>query len=146
MPLPDLNAEGELPVGVHRAPLDEVLARFGTGFTRREQVGERIKTALELAKSTGHLDRIILFGSFVTAKTEPRDADIILIMRDEFKLEDCPPNAAVLFDHMRAETELGASVFWIRPSLLIGDSLDQFVQSWQRKRNGGRRGIVEIVE
>jgi hypothetical protein len=36
-------------------------------------------------------------------------------------------------------------VFWIRPSLLIGDSLDQFVKSWQRKRDGSRRGIVEII-
>jgi Family of unknown function (DUF6932) len=145
MSLPDLNADGELPVGVHPAPLSELLARFGTGSAQREQVAERIRNVLELAQSTGHLHRFIVFGSFVTAKTEPRDADIILVMRDEFQLEHCPPAARVLFDHMRAETELGASVFWIRPCLLIGDSLDQFVQTWQRKRDGGRRGIVEIV-
>jgi hypothetical protein len=105
MSLPDLNAEGELPVGVHPARLNEVLARFGGGAMQRQHVAERIKNVLELAKSTGHLDRIIVFGSFVTAKTEPRDADIILVMRDEFELEHCPPKAAVLFDHLRAETE-----------------------------------------
>jgi hypothetical protein len=142
MSLPELNAEGDLPVGVHLALLSELLARFGTGSAQRKEVADRVKKVLDLARGTGHLDRIVVFGSFVTAKTAPRDEDIILVMRDEFELE---PDAAVLFDHLRAETELGASVFWIRPSLLIGDTLDQFVQSWQKKRDGGRRGIVEIV-
>jgi hypothetical protein len=39
----------------------------------------------------------------------------------------------------------GASVFWIQPSVLIGDSLDAFVAHWQVKRDGSKRGIVEVV-
>ncbi len=81
----------------------------------------------------------------VSAKSEPRDIDVILVMQNEFRSEDCPANVAVLFDHQRADQELGASVFWLRPEMLLGEPLDQFLDFWQTKRDGRRRGIVEIT-
>ena len=72
--------------------------------------------------------------------------DVILVMRDDFILRSCSPQALALFDHMRAAGELGASIFWIRPSMLFVESLDDFVASWQIKRGGGKRGIVEVKE
>jgi len=57
---------------------------------------------------------MIVFGSFVTAKAEPKDVDVVLVMRDDFDLPACPPECAVLFDHRRADDELGASDFWVR--------------------------------
>ena len=50
----------------------------------------------------------------------------------------------MLFDHARADAELRASVFWVRPGMLLGEPLDQFLAYWERKRDGRRRGIVEI--
>jgi hypothetical protein len=38
-----------------------------------------------------------------------------------------------------------SSIFWVRPGLLIGESLEDFVASWQIKRDGSRRGIVEVI-
>jgi hypothetical protein len=32
MPLPAFNENGDLPEGVHKASLDEVIARFGHGM------------------------------------------------------------------------------------------------------------------
>jgi hypothetical protein len=61
-----------------------------------------------------------------------------------FRLENCPAASLVLFDHIRADVELGASVFWVRPSMLLGEPLEQFLAHWERKRDGRRRGIVEI--
>jgi hypothetical protein len=46
---------------------------------------------------------------------------------------------------LRADDELGASVFWVRPEMLLGEPLEQFLAFWQTKRDGKRRGIVEIV-
>lgn len=40
--------------------------------------------------------------------------------------------------------ELGASVFWIRPEMLLGESLEKFFDFWQTTRDGRRRGVVEI--
>jgi hypothetical protein len=35
MPLPAFDEQGDLPVGVHQATLDEVLTRFGHGTPQR---------------------------------------------------------------------------------------------------------------
>jgi hypothetical protein len=66
------------------------------------------------------------------------------VIRDDFVLRSCSPDALVLFDHGKAASELGASIFWVRPAMLFLESLEEFVASWQIKRGGGKRGIVEV--
>lgn len=145
MTLPSLNENGELPEGVHPASFADVMQQFGVGAAQRVSVAQRLENIHRLAVSSGYLDRFIVFGSFVTDKAEPNDIDVVLVMRDEFELEQCDPAVAVLFDHEMADTNLGASVFWMRPSLLFFDTIDGFIANWQRKRDGTHRGIVEIV-
>lgn len=145
MPLPYLNNAGDMPAGLHRATLDEVMAAFGSGSTQRQLVAARLLSMYLAARGTDRLERFIVFGSFVTAKTHPNDVDIILVMRDDFVLEDCVEGSRMLFEHDQAETQFGASIFWIRPSLLL-EPLDEFLAHWQVKRDGARRGIVEVIE
>lgn len=136
---------GDLPVGVYQVNLAECLERFGQGNERRRRVSATLAEICRLASGTGQLDRVILFGSYVTAKMEPRDVDIILVMKDDFDVEKCDASTQVLFDHNRADHEFGASVFWIRPAmLLLDESLESFINRWQLKRDGSRRGILEI--
>jgi hypothetical protein len=144
MPLPDFNEFGDLPAGIHPATLDEVVARFGDGTAQRKAVTERLRRICQLATGTGYLDRLVVFGSYVSDVAEPNDVDVILVMQNDFRAESCPLEAAVLFDHTRANDELGASVFWVRPDMLFGEPLEQFLAFWQTKRDGQRRGIVEI--
>src|SRR5437868_1032868 len=110
MPLPEFNALGDLPEGIHLVGLDEVLARFGAGTPRRRTVTGQLRRIHSLAVSTGQLDRLIVFGSYVSNKPEPNDVDVILVMKNDFRSECCSPQQAVLFDHARADSELGASV------------------------------------
>ena len=49
---PDFNDNGDLPVGIHQATLDEVLQHFGTGTIQRRLVGQRLARIYKLAKST----------------------------------------------------------------------------------------------
>ena len=49
-----------------------------------------------------------------------------------------------LFDHAVAQARYGVSLFWIRPELLIGESLEEFIAYWQVKRGGTKRGMVEL--
>jgi hypothetical protein len=144
MPLPPFTNDGDLPAGVHSVSFEEVAERFGTGNPRRSEVAERLSRIRKLALASGGLDRMIVFGSFVTAKPEPNDVDVVLVMRDDFELSACPSECAVLFDHRRADDELGASVFWVRPAHLFGEPLADFITGWGRRREGGRRGIVEV--
>lgn len=144
MPLPEFNEFGDLPEGSHPASLAEVVARFGSGTAQRAAVTDRLHRIYRLAVATDHLDRLVVFGSYVSDMNEPNDVDVILVMRNDFRSEDCPVEASVLFDHARANDELGASVFWVRPDMLLGEPLEQFLAFWQTKRDGRRRGVVEI--
>lgn len=144
MPLPKFNECGDLPEGVHAASFPELLARFGTGSTQRVAVTLRLRRIFELAMSTDRLDRLIIFGSYVSDKPHPNDVDVILVMRDDFHPNSCGSEALALFDHNRAASELGASIFWIRPGMLLGRPLDEFIAHWQVKRDGRKRGIVEV--
>jgi hypothetical protein len=86
----------------------------------------------------------VVFGSFVTAKAEPNDLDIVLLMEDTFDLASLSGEAALLFKHMEAHNHFGASVFWTRRSGAIGGE-QTMIEYWQIRREGGQRGIVEIV-
>lgn len=144
MPLPAFNEFGDLPEGNHPASLAEMVARFGVGTAQRMAVTGRLHRIYRLAVTTGQLDRLLVFGSYVSDVSEPNDVDVILVMRSGFRCEDCPVEATVLFDHARANDELGASIFWVRPDMLLGEPLEQFLAFWQTKRDGRRRGVVEI--
>ena len=145
MSLPYFDNAGDMPAGLHRATIDEVLVRFGSGSPQRQAVAARLLRIYRAARETGRLERFIIFGSFVTTKADPNDVDIMLVMRDDFVLEDCIEGSRKLFEHDQAEREFGASVFWIRPSLLL-EPLDEFLAYWQVKRDQTRRGIVEVIE
>ena len=144
MPLPEFNEFGDLPEGNHPASLVDVVARFGSGTAQRVAVTLRLQKIYRLAVATGYLDRLILFGSYVSDVNDPNDIDVILVMRNDFRPEGCSVESSVLFDHARANDELGASIFWVRPDMLLGEPLEQFLAFWQTKRDGRRRGVVEI--
>ncbi|MDE3089234.1 MAG: hypothetical protein KGJ80_07600 [Chloroflexota bacterium] len=144
MALPEFNAAGDLPPGVYRATLPEIIERFGSDIGQRGLCAQRLLRVHGLAQRTGHLQSLILFGSYITSKPAPNDVDIVLVMDDSFRLEECPLEARGLFDHAVAQARYGASVFWMRPALLLGESLDDFVSYWQIKRDGSKRGIVEV--
>ena len=77
---PEFDDNGDLPAGIHQATLDEVLQHFGTGSVQRRLVGQRLERIYKLAQNTGRVARFIVFGSFVTAKPDPGDVDIFMLM------------------------------------------------------------------
>lgn len=130
---PEFNSEGDLPVGVHRASLSDVTEHFGAGTQQRRIVSRRLVGIFDLASSTRHLSRFIIFGSFVTAKPSPNDVDILGDRRCQCCLS--PIHGAEL---------VGASIFWLRRFAAIGGE-QTAIEDWQFKRDGTRRGIVEVT-
>ena len=145
MPLPSIAESGDLPQGVHPASLQEVLIQFGQATRQRKLVGMRLERVYELAAATGHMKRFIVFGSFVTAKPEPNDVDVFLVMHDTFALNQVTGEARLVFDHPAAQAHFGASVFWLRQLAALPNE-EEAVLGWQLKRDGTRRGIVEVME
>lgn len=144
MALPNFNDKGDLPDGVHQATIDEVAIRFEGETLQRQTVTANLLKIYQLAKATNKLDRLIIFGSYVTAKPSPNDVDVVLVFKDDFSFAACAEETKKLLDHSQADKEFGASVFWIRPSLIILETLEQFIAHWQIKRDQTFRGIVEV--
>ena len=141
---PPLNAAGDLPPGIHPATLADVVERFGKSSPRRATVARRLERIYSLVRATGHLARFIIFGSFITAKAEPNDVDIFLLMDDDFDVSKVTGEAAILFDHLAAQNYEGASIFWVRRIGAMGGE-QAAIEDWQIKRDGARRGLVEIT-
>ena len=141
---PEFNESGDLPIGIHRAALAEVINHFGRGSFQRVIVAQRLERIYSLASQTGKVARFIIFGSFVTNKMSPRDVDVFLLMDDTFDVGKVKGEAAIIFNHMSAQNYEGASIFWVRRMAAFGGE-NEAVAFWQVKRNGEKRGIVEVI-
>ena len=71
--------------------------------------------------------------------------DVFLLMEDGFDTGQLTGESRILFDHGAAQAHFGASVFWLRRVAALGGE-EQTVAGWQTKRDGTRRGIIEILE
>jgi len=143
--LPPLTKLGDLPAGIHQANWVELGERFGAGSAARVRALGRLRFLYELVSRTGKLGRFLVFGSFVSVSSEPRDVDVVLIMTEDFRLEEAPRESQTLFSHADAEARFGASVFWVREGMLTGQQMHDFLETWQLKRDGTHRGIVEVT-
>ena len=141
---PEFDHNGDLPVGIHEATLDDVLQHFGTGTVQRRLIGQRLERIYRLVSNTGQVARFVVFGSFVTAKPDPGDVDIFMLMEDSFDSNQVGGEAAIIFDHLAVQNLEGASVFWIRQLAAI-DGDQEALEHWQIKRDKTRRGIVEVI-
>lgn len=125
---PEFNSEGDLPSGVYRASLTDVIDHFGTATPQRRIVSRRLARIFELASSTRHLSRFIVFGSFVTSKLAPNDVDIFLLMEDSFEVGQLTGAATVVFRQSTAQ-----KIGWAPASFGYGGSLQSEESSRQSK-------------
>ena len=143
--IPALNRNGDLPDGIHVATLRDISAAFGSSGHARELLFQRLLRIHRIASDTRHLVRFVVYGSFVTGKPIPNDVDVFMVFDDAFDASACNAEQLLLLDHATADAYFGASVFWLRRPAAFGGE-QATIESWQTKRDGGRRGIVEIVE
>jgi predicted nucleotidyltransferase len=139
--IPPFDASGDLPSGIHRATMEEICTRFCRGQVR-EYWGNILREVIALSKSTGKLQAVYLSGSFVTAKETPADVDLFLVMSSDFTSHQVEGRARLLFDRSRAAMVWGICVYWITART----DRTPFLEVWQLRRDGGRRGIVEVQE
>ena len=141
---PRFNNNGDLPRGIHKASLSDVIEHFGKGNFQRAILAQRLDRIYDLAVRTGQMARFIIFGSFVTDKPNPQDLDIFLLMEDTFDIRQVAGEARIIFNHMAAQNYEGASIFWLRRMAAL-EGEDAAIEHWQIKRDGKKRGIVEVL-
>ncbi len=143
MAFPEFNENGDLPVGIYQATLQEVLDHFGKGSLQRQLVAGRLKKVYFSAMQTKQVLRLIVYGSFVSNKENPNDVDIFMLMKDGFNPDEVFGKSGLIFKHLTTQKYEGASVFWGTKSGIIGD-VDEFIEGWQIKRDKSLRRIIEV--
>ncbi|MCH8295254.1 hypothetical protein IH992_29575 [Candidatus Poribacteria bacterium] len=83
MAIPALQENGGLPPGLYLASLDEIREKFGRTSQRRRVLFQRLQTFVALARHVGAL-RMFVNGSYVTAKTDPGDVDVVIWVGEKF--------------------------------------------------------------
>jgi hypothetical protein len=63
--------------------MDEIEERFGQSTPLRQELFERLRLFVELARHCGAL-RMFVNGSFVTAKPEPGDVDLVIWLGEKY--------------------------------------------------------------
>src|SRR3954453_3805194 len=103
MPIPLFNEQGFLPPGIHACSLEEAATRFGSfqGSDCRPRLWAKFKDYFLEAKSSGLVKFLLLDGSFVTAKADPGDLDLIvaLVNVSDFALDFPPFQYNVISQH-----------------------------------------------
>ncbi len=142
MGLPRLTQDGVLPRGVHRATLAEVRHAFGGGTARRAELILALEEALDHAGKAGVL-RVLINGSFVTRKKEPRDIDIVFQVSDAFaeRLAGAQPDAIWVGERLREAHPKHLDVF------VAVDELEwaSWVSLFEGDTWAGKKGLVEVV-
>ena len=113
MPIPALNHEGVLPVGVFDCTLSEVCEHFGAfrSSDRRVQLFARLEELTEAMRFSGIFESLIVDGSFVTAKAAPNDVDVIAVLRPGHDFErDLPMSEYSLVSRALLRRRFGIDV------------------------------------
>ncbi len=141
-PIPPFRADGYLPEGVHVCSEADVVFRFGSTNRRRRGLALRLRRWIELGRQVG-AKRLLVDGSFVTAKEEPQDVDTVILLPQDFiqQLEQEHPPAR----------ELEEMLLTRRPEEIFAAEDETDWEEWvaffslTRESDSRRKGVVEIL-
>jgi hypothetical protein len=147
MPIPEWSENGLLPEGVHEASLDEVRERFGRfqRSDRRPTLFAKLSEFLRELRSTGLIVAVIINGSFVTAKDEPSDIDLILVLRPDHDFgADPKPFEYNVLSKRRVRSRFRFDVLIARESSI---EYEQYVSFFQGVKGSSdlRKGVVKVL-
>ncbi|MGA2704311.1 MAG: hypothetical protein ABSH35_24835 [Isosphaeraceae bacterium] len=147
MPIPDLNEDGLLPEGIHEASLEEVRERFGRfqRTDRRPDLFSKLSLFLAEVRASGLVEAVIVDGSFVTAKDEPSDIDLILILVADHDYDTDPkPFEYNVLSKRRVRRRFRFDVISAREG---SDEYERSVNFFQgvKGRSGFRKGVLKVL-
>src|SRR6266702_8505073 len=110
MPIPSFNEHGLLPEGVHDCTWPEVAERLCSfqSSDRRPELCRRLRQMVEELRRTNVALALLVNGSFVTAKAQPNDIDLILVLPADWDFAaDIAPAAYNLVSKKRVRKRFG---------------------------------------
>ena len=146
MPIPPLQQNGLLAVGLHEATLDEIRQRFGKfqESDRRPRLFGKLLELIEAMRRTGLFVKVVIDGSFVTAKADPNDIDLIAVLRPEHDFErELSMSEYALLSRSLLQRRFGFDVIVAESRSAVYDTYVEFF-SRVREAPNLRKGLVEL--
>ena len=140
-PIPPFRSDGYLPEGVHVCSEADVIFQFGSSSRHRRRLALRLRRWSELGRQVG-AKRLLVDGTFVTAKEEPQDVDTVILLPQDFTQQ-------VEQEHSPA-LELEEMLLTRRPEELFAAEDETDWEEWvaffslTREPDRRRKGLVEI--
>ena len=141
-PIPQFRIDGYLPEGLYRVTEADVTFRFGASTRRRRRLILRVRRWIALGRRIG-AKRLLINGSFVTAKAEPNDIDAVMLLPTDF--------AQQVDQGVEAALELEEMLLTHRPEEIFAAEDETDWNDWvalfslTREADGRRKGLVEIA-
>jgi len=132
--IPAFDDDGMLPPGIHECTFDELAERFGTGSPEREVEIKELRDFFDWAQQAG-IERVVVNGSFVTAKRAPNDVDVVILPGvDDSGVETLVVDMELRFPFLQI--------------IVAADEED--LESWATSdfgtdRHGHPKGVVEVT-
>jgi hypothetical protein len=139
--IPTFRSDGYLPEGLFACSDAELTFRFGSANPRRRRLVLRVRRWIQLARAIG-AQRLLIDGSFVTAKIEPNDVDAVLLLPADFHAKIEAGDGAAL--------ELETMLLERSPEEIFAAEDDSDFDEWfefftrTREPDGRRKGLVEV--
>ena len=111
--IPPFNENGWLLEGIYDCTLDEAAERFGEfqGSDRRPQLWVRFNEFIRELKACEFLEAVLVDGSFVSAKPDPNDIDLVLVVAAAHDFStDLPPVQYNLLAQQRVRRRFGFDI------------------------------------
>jgi hypothetical protein len=139
--IPAFRPDGYLPEGLHQTTDAQATFRFGSTTPRRRRLILRLRRWLVLARNIG-ARRLLVDGSFVTAKPEPDDIDAVILLPVNFAAQVEQGNESAIELEQMLLTRRPEELFAAEDELDWNDWFEFFSRT--RETDGRRKGLVEI--
>jgi len=138
--IPNLNEYGLLPEGIHKATIEEIEHKFGSGSAKRKELFIGFQELIQLLyKHKRSIKSFLLDGSFVTDKESPRDYDCILVVKKDFNFDS--PEAKKL--------QYAKKLFYAHNFTCMEEDLDRchrLLNLFGHDKDTGKpKGLVEVI-
>jgi hypothetical protein len=140
--IPPFRPDGYLPEGLYLATEAEVTFRFGASSRRRRRLALRLRRWIQPGRQVRG-QRLLVDGSFVTAKANPNDLDAVILLPQNFEQQ--------VAEGLEPALELEEMLLTRRPEEIFAAEDEHDWNEWveffsrTREADGRRKGLVEIA-
>ena len=144
--IPPFNENGCLLDGLHDCTLQQAGERFGAfqASDRRPELWTRFTEFMREATACQWMEAVLLDGSFVTAKPDPNDLDLVLVVAasHDFSAELSPAQYNLL-SQQRVRRRFGFDILVVKSG---SRDLEEAIAFFQpvKQRPGMKKGVLRI--